>query len=85
MVLDNVKIDLFMPLEHDYYRQLAIRTGSAEYSKKIASAWVKKGYVGTSKGLQLVSKIHNEIPTWKSEREFIEWLGMDYLHPTERM
>lgn len=51
---EMVKIDLFMPTWEDYYRQLAIRTGSADFSgKKIARGWVDLGWVGTPDGLRL--------------------------------
>jgi len=50
---EDIMLDLFMPDEKDYFRQYAIRTGSADYSAKvIASAWVKNGWVGTSEGLR---------------------------------
>jgi DNA polymerase/3'-5' exonuclease PolX len=44
----DIKLDLFMPEPDDYYRILAIRTGSRDYSSlKIAHAWKKAGWVGT--------------------------------------
>lgn len=47
------KLDLFLPQKADYYRQLAIRTGSGDYSHKvIAEAWLKKGWCGTNDGLR---------------------------------
>jgi len=43
----NIKLDLFMPHADDYYRQYAIRTGSADYSHYvIATAWSRKGWTG---------------------------------------
>jgi DNA polymerase/3'-5' exonuclease PolX len=43
----GIKLDLFMPRPEDYYRQLAIRTGSADYAHHvIAAAWSRKGWVG---------------------------------------
>lgn len=43
----DIKLDLFMPRTEDYYRQYAIRTGSAEYARHmIANAWSRKGWVG---------------------------------------
>jgi DNA polymerase/3'-5' exonuclease PolX len=36
-----------MPVKEDYYRQLAIRTGSKDYSQKIiARGWLKMGWCG---------------------------------------
>lgn len=47
------KLDLFLPQKDDYYRQLAIRTGSGDYSHKIiAEAWKKQGWCGTPDGLR---------------------------------
>lgn len=46
-------LDLFLPDPKDYYRQLAIRTGSAEYVHKIlANAWLLKGWCGSDMGLR---------------------------------
>lgn len=54
-----INIDLFMPQPYDYYRQLAIRTGSADYAKKyIADQWVKKGWRGTADGLRRQSECY---------------------------
>lgn len=86
-VYKGYPVDVFIPQSHDYYRQLAIRTGSAEYAKKIATAWCEKGYVGTSDGLVEVSKQSEFVSpkTWTTEREFFNWLGMPYLEPKDRM
>lgn len=66
---EDMKLDLFMPQESDYYRQLAIRTGSADYSHQIlAVAWQKLGWVGTSDGLrksyQCIRKAESGKPKW---------------------
>lgn len=51
---EGVMLDLFIPAEADYYRQFAIRTGSADYAHKvIATAWLKKGWCGSDLGLRL--------------------------------
>ena len=80
----GVVIDLFIPQSGDYFRQFAIRTGSADYSKKIAYAWKKKGYVGTAQGLQPIREGGDMPPKWTSERHFFEWLGMEYISPSDR-
>lgn len=50
----SINLDLFMPSPHDYFRQLAIRTGSADYSARvIAAGWRRIGWVGTDNGLRL--------------------------------
>jgi len=94
----GIKIDLFLPVENDYYRIYAIRTGSSEYSSKvIATAWVKLGWVGTEHGLRkrsecikkgdkwIVAAGFPELPpVWASEQEFFRWLGIEYIDPFYR-
>ena len=53
---EGINLDLFMPNADDYFRQLAIRTGSADYSWKIiASGWKKIGWCGSDVGLRKMS------------------------------
>ncbi len=50
---ERINLDLFLPDRVDFWRQYAIRTGSAEYAQKfIASAWRRKGWCGSDKGLR---------------------------------
>lgn len=50
----GINLDLFIPEPADYYRQYAVRTGSAEYSfKVIATAWRRLGWVVSDLGLRL--------------------------------
>lgn len=58
-----------MPEENDYYRQYAIRTGSADYSfKVIASAWKKKGWCGSNEGLRKMNEcVETKGPDGKSK------------------
>lgn len=63
-------LDLFMPEPADYYRQLAIRTGSSRFSNQvIAYAWNKKGWRGTDHGLRRVedceSRLVGDKTVWK--------------------
>jgi len=53
----TISLDLFMPQPHDYYRQYAIRTGSAEYAHRyIANAWIKRGWCGVNGDLRLIKE-----------------------------
>lgn len=93
-----IKCDLFMPQYDDYFRQLAIRTGSATYSGGLARAWKANGWVGTPDGLRLRSQckelgehrwqcVHERPtlpPVWKSEQEFFTWLGIHWMEPQQR-
>lgn len=50
----GINLDLFIPDPPDFYRQYAIRTGSADYSfKVITHGWRKIGWVGSDLGLRL--------------------------------
>lgn len=66
---EGINLDLFMPEPSDYYRQLAIRTGSADYSfKVIATGWKLKGWVGTESGLRKMAEcIEKKLPDGKSK------------------
>lgn len=92
-----LQVDLFLPTPSDFFRQLAIRTGSAEYSKYIAVLWVQLGWVGTQGGLRRRSECRETSagweciapfptlpPAWETEREFFDFLGMPYLEPNLR-
>jgi len=55
IVLQNcsIALDLFLPGKADYYRQLAIRTGSSDFSHKvIAHGWRRLGWCGSDHGLR---------------------------------
>lgn len=95
---ENIILDLFMPQSDDYYRQYAIRTGSADYAGKvIASAWVKNGWAGTSDGLrrqsdcvkkgeQWICLVKNPMrpKVWQDEEDFFNWIGVKWVHPKLR-
>jgi len=95
----GMTMDLFLPQEHDYYRQLAIRTGSATYSANvIAYGWKRLGWVGTEDGLRkrsdctemkggkwvCINQHAEKPPHWKSEEEFFQWLLVPYQEPKAR-
>ena len=91
-------LDLFMPKPADYYRILAIRTGSAQFSRHvIAYGWVKKGWCGSNKGLRRITDCRRDgdgwkcinlkgeqPPVWQNEEEFFEWIGVEYIEPKDR-
>ena len=92
-------LDLFMPESRDYYRQYAIRTGSADYSFKVlAAGWRRKGWCGTPDGLRRVrdcKEVKKSVwkcinpqaelpPVWQSEHEFFDWIGVRWIKPSLR-
>jgi len=94
----DINIDLFLPEKYDFYRQFAIRTGSAEFAKNVlASGWRKLGWVGTKDGLRRETECAAQDkvwtcktakptlpPVWNSEKEFFDWLGIEYVEPHNR-
>lgn len=57
ILIGGMHLDLFMPSPADYFRQLVIRTGSADYVHHvIASSWKQKGWCGTTDGLRLMKE-----------------------------
>ena len=94
----GIKLDLFMPVEQNYYRILAIRTGSADYSHRvIAEAWYKLGWCGVDGELRKIrdcirvgdkwkcSNPNPELPpVWTSEQDFFDWLKIECIEPQQR-
>jgi len=73
---EDISLDIFMPSEQDLYRQVAIRTGSADYSHKvIAAGWLKAGWAGTRDGLRRQSECYQKVignyPDGKEKKEWI--------------
>lgn len=66
MLPEGIKLDCFIPRADDYYRQLAMRTGPADYSGKVlAHGWVKNGWCGcTAGGLRLQSQCYKSGELW---------------------
>ena len=98
LLAQDINLDLFMPEPHDFYRQFAIRTGSADYSQKvIATGWNKLGWVGTEYGLRrrgdcefvsekwrVLNKNGEKPPVWESEEDFFKWLNILWIEPEKR-
>lgn len=65
----GINLDLFIPEKDDFYRQYAIRTGSADYAHKIlANGWRKIGWVGSDLGLRLEKDcVETKLPDGKSK------------------
>lgn len=72
---EPIVLDLFIPEKTDYYRQLAIRTGSADYSfKVIANAWLKNGWCGTENGLRKTSECFKKFIGQVAGRDKFKWI-----------
>lgn len=94
----GLNLNLFMSCISDYYRQLAIRTGSVGFTYNVlTNAWVDKGWVETVDGLRKRSecwlfatgwrcdKLTPALPPiWESEEHLFDWLGVKWIEPCER-
>lgn len=97
---EGINLDLFIPQQSDYFRQFAIRTGSADYSARvIAGGWVRAGWVGTEHGLRRADECRRIAdtkwectsnnptlpPVWESEEDFFTFIGVDCIAPEKRI
>lgn len=78
---EGIKLDLFIATKDNWGLQLAIRTGSAEFSHKVlANGWCKKGYRSEGGILYKDGK-----PTYiREEKELFKLLGIEYIEPQNR-
>lgn len=76
------QVDLFMVAPREWGRQLAIRTGPASYSKKMAARWVMLGYHGING--RLINDDGIESPSFPTEEDFFEFLNWNYVEPSKR-
>lgn len=86
----GMKLDLFMPDPRGYGLQLAIRTGSADWCKKVlAPAWVRAGY--RSEGGLLHHVVDSDFPNnWDTteptpdEYTLFRLIGLRWVKPEDR-
>jgi DNA polymerase/3'-5' exonuclease PolX len=80
---DGINLDIFIPVETDFYRQYSIRCGPADYSHKVlANAWLKKSWCGTENGLRLQSESYQiDIGSYPDGRPKKKWI-CNALKPT---
>jgi DNA polymerase/3'-5' exonuclease PolX len=77
---EGVKLDLFIANEINWGYIYTIRTGSQEFSRKLAYTWVKQGYRGKDGYLTKDGEI---IPVYEEE-DLFKLLGLKYVHPIFR-
>lgn len=94
----DIMLDIYIPQAHDYFRQLAIRTGNWVYARNvIAAGWVRCGWVGTRDGLRRRDQCHKvgnkwvtfapspELPpVWESEEAFFKFIDAPFISPVLR-
>lgn len=83
----GMQVDLFMTNKKQWGRMLALRTGPADYSKKIAARWKEMGYKGHNGELVRLRrgiKGDRVKPEFRTEKEFFDFLGWEYVEPEKR-
>jgi DNA polymerase/3'-5' exonuclease PolX len=80
------KIDIFRTSVDNKYAMLLYTTGSKEFNIKMRSTAIKMNYLLNQTGIYKVQKnIPNKTPIKvKSEKDFFNILGMDYIKPQDR-
>lgn len=74
------QLDLFFATERNWGFILAIRTGSADFSKHLACEWVKKGYHGRD-GMLTKQGFPIDVP---DEKYLFHLLALDFVPPEQR-
>lgn len=83
VLYSGAQFDIFMVAPKQWGRMLALRTGPAEYSIKLASRWKELGYVGRNGELiSLDGRRHK--PAFPDEQSFFDFLGWNYVEPERR-
>lgn len=77
----EIKLDLFMTIPEKWGLIFAIRTGSAEFSKKLAARWVELGYHSMDGFLRYAGR---QYPCYEEE-DLFKRLGIPFLEPEKRM
>jgi DNA polymerase/3'-5' exonuclease PolX len=82
------KIDIFMVNLDNWGNLFAMRTGPVTYSRKMAKRWVEMRYRSEKGYLYKLDEKDRIIPqtrsNFKTEEEFFEFLGWDWIPPKDR-
>lgn len=79
---DGIELDLFFATPLNWGYIFAIRTGSAAFSKRLASGWSRYGYRGVD-GM-LVDRSGSPIHV-REEHDLFELAGIEWIHPEDRL
>jgi DNA polymerase/3'-5' exonuclease PolX len=81
MLPGGIKLDLFLVEESNWGHQLAIRTGSAEYSYHVlAKGWCRQGFKSDG-GYLFRDGERYEI---REEKDLFRLIGVPYIEPENR-
>ncbi len=78
------KVDIFVCKTENYIPMLLYSTGSQGFNIYMRGIAKKKGYLLNQKGL-FDKKTGEKIPNLKTEKDYFDILGMEWLEPNERV
>jgi DNA polymerase (family 10) len=79
---EGMKLDLFMVHPDGYGLQCAIRTGSAEWSRRVlAAAWVRAGFHSDG---GLLRRADGTVVPARTEPELFRLIGLRWVDPRDR-
>lgn len=95
---EDLLVELYITTPEEFYLKLAMTTGPAIFTDvKIKDAIRSKGYVPTNKGFRHISETYFQngkywavksarsgIPSFDTEMEVFDWLGMEFIAPQLR-
>lgn len=81
---NTIQVDIFMTTSTQFGKDLAIRTGPANYSKKMASRWVDLGYHSNNNVIRKNGSGEAAGP-FLTEESFFDFLGWNYIKPEARI
>jgi DNA polymerase/3'-5' exonuclease PolX len=79
---EGIVLDLFTARPDNWGLQMCIRTGSVDYSKYLAKAWVSQGY--NSENATIIRKFDGKALPIHEEEDLFRLLGIPYLEPKLR-
>lgn len=83
ITIGSIQVDIFMTNAEQWGRMVAIRTGPASFSKKLASLWTMQGYKAQNGRLVPIDD-WKLIPSFPTEQDFFNFLGIDFIEPEKR-
>jgi len=84
---EGIHLDLFFANSNNWFNILFIRTGSADWIKKIAFRWKERGYHSKDGLLHPITNCEGDLGqpiVFGSEEKIFEFLDMKYVPPEER-
>ncbi len=84
LIPGDIRVDLMVQPVESYGSLLQHFTGSKHHNIALREFSLKKGYSLSEKGIREIQNTKHEIRKFKTEKEFYNFLGLDYIEPELR-